>query len=158
LTLAVPRTDKVTIPKPVDALSPTAGFSLASTAVSIAQTSNTPLNDFQQAMVNQVLHFQRLSPLAEVKKVNTPVSAISTEQQAAEYLEEIRKGIERSRKSTRRPVKKAAAPKKAAAKKAAKKICEEEFEKSREEKVTGSANGPITLPVPINAGAAKSWR
>jgi len=134
LTLAVPRTDKVTIPKPADALSPTAGFSLASTPVAIAETSNTPLNDFQAAMVNQVLHFQRLSNLPEVKKVDTPVSAISTEQQAAEYLEAIRKGIERSRKSTRRPVTKAAAPKKAAAKKAAKKSAKKSMKRAGKKK------------------------
>jgi phospholipase C len=109
LTLASPRTDKVKIPKPTDAASPTAGFAMASSATVAAQTADTPLNDFQQAMINQVLHFQRLTRIATVKDVDFPVSAISTEQQAAEYLEEIKKGIAKSRKPRKKPSAKAKA-------------------------------------------------
>ena len=97
LTLNTPRPDKVKIPKPTE--SPTPGFALAATTVSdtITPTADVPLNDFQQAMVNQVLHFQRLTRLPAVKAVEFPVSAIATEQKAAEYFERIKKGIAKSR-------------------------------------------------------------
>jgi phospholipase C len=104
LTLATARTDKVKIPKPIDANSPTPGFALMSGA-NIDQTADSPLNDFQQAMVNQILHFQRLTRLSAVKSVDVPVSAIATEQQASEYLEKIKKGIAKSRKRPSKAVK-----------------------------------------------------
>ena len=115
LTLTTARTDKVDIPQPGDSSAPspaamgtlpltasrgaTAGFSLASSpVVDPSQTSNTPLNDFQAAMVHQAFAFDTLSGLAAPKKTARLVSAISTEQDAAEYLESIRSRIEKSRK------------------------------------------------------------
>jgi phospholipase C len=101
LTLATARTDKVKIPKPIDANSPTAGFALAA-GTDVEHNAATPLNDFQQAMVHQILHFQTHTRLAAVKSVETPVSAIATEQQAAEYFEKIKKGIAKSRRGKSR--------------------------------------------------------
>ena len=68
LTLTEARTDKVSIPKPTDAASPTPGFALAALADDVSGTANNPLNDFQQAMVNQALHFQRLAPFGRTKE------------------------------------------------------------------------------------------
>jgi phospholipase C len=120
LTLASPRTDNVKIPKPIGAGSPTPGFALASSTVAAVQTANTPLNDFQQAMVSQILHFQRLTRLPEVKSVDVPVSAIATEQQASDYLEKIKQGIAKSRKGKKKASTKAK-PTKLSAPKPAKK-------------------------------------
>ncbi|HBB88142.1 MAG TPA: phosphoesterase [Blastocatellia bacterium] len=118
LTLASPRQDKVTIPNPSDALPPltnallqaagithapgnagvTAGFALPRN-LDLSQTSNNPLNDLQAAMVQHAFAFEALRSPAD--HTDTRVSAVTTEQGAAEYLAGIRRTIERSRR--RRP-------------------------------------------------------
>jgi phospholipase C len=115
VTLANPRTDKVKFPKQAPEPKSPAMMAVAS----IAEAESAPearepkeLNDFQQAMVVQAW-------LAESKLVpahpttSTPVSSITDEHLAANYLAAVREGIAATRNST--PASKAASKKKSAA-------------------------------------------
>ncbi len=99
LTLSSPRTDTVTIPNPSNAMLPllsaavtsagsapsagvTAGFSTKTTDP--AEAAQRPLNEFQQTMIQQAFTAETLGPIKAQKKIM--VSAIQTEQDAAEYL------------------------------------------------------------------------
>jgi len=107
LTLSTARTDKVKFPKPTApqvlthhaALALHGSESLTSSSSKEDLPAPTPLNDFQQAMVTQAF-------LADTKLIpghnttNTRVSAITTELEAADYLESIRRNIEAGRKGS----------------------------------------------------------
>jgi phospholipase C len=117
LTLTTPR-PKVKIPQPSDSLitaasimsgaagsaslpmatGVTAGFSMTSEAVDPSETSNNPLNDFQESMIHHAFAFEGSLPASE--HTGTLVSSITTEQAAAEYLAAIRARIEKTRKRT----------------------------------------------------------
>lgn len=112
LTLTKPR-PKVTIPQPTESVATpssapfgaaesvsltegtTAGFTLASTS-DLAETSNNPLNEFQESMIHHALAYDISLPPS--KQTNKLVSSIKTEQEAAEYLAEIRARVEKTRK------------------------------------------------------------
>jgi hypothetical protein len=118
LTLASPRPGKVKFPKQAPApKSPAATFALTSMPDSeglAGGNESKQLNDFQQAMVVQAW-------LAESKLVpghpntDTPVSAVTNEQLAAEYLAAVREGIAETR--TPSPKSKTSSKKSIAAKK-----------------------------------------
>jgi phospholipase C len=110
LTLPTPRTDTVKIPQPSNSILPhlnaaantagsasgsavTAGFSTETTDP--AEAAQRPLNEFQRTMVQQAFTAETLGPIKAQKKIM--VSAIQTEQDAAEYLAAINEKIRNTR-------------------------------------------------------------
>lgn len=106
LTLASPRSGKVKFPKQApEPKSPAATFALASMTEDeeiVDASEPKELNDFQQAMVVHAW-------LAESKLVpgypntGTPVSAVTNEHLAADYLAAVRKGIAETRTPSQQP-------------------------------------------------------
>jgi len=110
LTLSTPRTDTVKIPQPSNSILPhlsaavttggstsgsaiTAGFSTETTDP--AEAAQRPLNEFQRTMIQQAFTAETLGPIKAQKKIM--VSAIQTEQDAAEYLAVINEKIRKTR-------------------------------------------------------------
>jgi hypothetical protein len=101
LTLAAPRAGKVKFPKQApEPKSPQVTFGLASMSdAEPAPEASEPkeLNDFQQAMVVQAwLAESKLVP--DHPTTSTPVSSITNEHLAADYLAAVRQGIAETRK------------------------------------------------------------
>ena len=115
LTLASPRTDKVKFPK--QAPEPPSPHAAAASKKASANSSSHQLNDFQQAMVFQA--FQADSTMLPGHTVAAQFGSLTTETEAAEYLERVRESIEANRNGTPKTSK--AKPRKKSAKKAVKK-------------------------------------
>lgn len=115
LTLAAPRQDKVNIPQPVDVQKRSgramvasvdgvaAEIAMASAVTAPARPSDAPLSDFQASMIHHAFHID--SSLPPKSQTRAFVGAITTEQDAAEYLAAIRRRIEKARKGTGRGIK-----------------------------------------------------
>ncbi len=115
LTLSAPRTGKVKFPKQAPEIKSTSAMhGLAASDVGRAPQAGEekPLNDFQQAMVFQAL-FAESKLVPGHPTTGTPVSAVTHEQHAAEYLAAVREGIADLRNST--PARKTGSTKKARA-------------------------------------------
>jgi phospholipase C len=119
VTLASPRTDKVKFPQPTAA--PPSPKKAAAKKAKTASTNSSShqLNDFQQAMVFQA--FQADSSMLPGHIVAAQVGSVTTETEAAEYLELVRKSIEVNRNGMPKPRKKTAKKTKKTTKKAASK-------------------------------------
>ena len=61
-----------------------------------AEAAQRPLNEFQRTMIQQAFTAETLGPIKPQKKIM--VSAIQTEQDAAEYLAEVNDKIRKTRK------------------------------------------------------------
>ncbi|MGB9179788.1 MAG: alkaline phosphatase family protein [Pyrinomonadaceae bacterium] len=147
LTLATPRQGKVNIPQPTDvpkmtgsrAMLAAAGgveaeIEMASAVTAPAGPNDNPLSDFQATMIQHAFIVD--SELPSKRQTRTLVSAIKTEQDAAEYLAAIRARIAKARKGEGRGIKSPAA-KPAARKLSGKKAVKKASKKTTSRKTTG---------------------
>ena len=113
LTLSTARTGKVKFPK--QAPEPPSAHAAAAPQKASANSSSPQLSDFQQAMVFQA--FQADSTMLPGYTVAAQFGSVTTEFEAAKYLERVRESIEANRNGTPKTRKKTA--KKTATKKTA---------------------------------------
>ena len=148
LTLAAPRQDKVKIPQPTDVLKRSGRamvaarvgvedeIEMASAVAAPVRPADAPLSDFQATMIQHAFHID--SELPSKNQTRTFVGAITTEQDAAEYLAAIRKRIEKARKGSGRGIKSPAAKSGAARKLSGKKASKKRAAKKAASKKSAS--------------------